>query len=101
MSGLDVTSPAPRVNFESLGQFIGKRVTIVGRVEGVEGSTLRLKTSDDSVVNVTMRNAVPQVRWRRRRWGGSLPCSTVADGSELASPPAAPCSAPTWRLRAW
>lgn len=63
MSSLDVTAPAPRVNFALMGQHIGKRVTIVGRVEGVEGSTLRLKTSDDGLVNVNLQGAaVPQVR---------------------------------------
>ncbi|EFN58755.1 hypothetical protein CHLNCDRAFT_140465 [Chlorella variabilis] len=61
MSSLDVTAPAPRVNFALMGQHIGKRVTIVGRVEGVEGSTLRLKTSDDGLVNVNLQGAaVPQ-----------------------------------------
>ncbi len=62
MSSLDVSAPAPRVNFALLPQHIGKRVTLVGRVEGVDGSVLRLKTSDDGLVNVNLQNALPQVR---------------------------------------
>ncbi|KAI3436844.1 hypothetical protein D9Q98_006254 [Chlorella vulgaris] len=61
-SSLDITCPSPRVNFQSLGQFVGKRVTIVGSVVGVDGNTLQLKTSDDQVVNIQMQGAVPQCK---------------------------------------
>ena len=62
MATLDITAPSPRVNFQLMSQYIGKRVTLVGRVDGVEGNTLRLKTSDDGVVTVSLQGAVPQVR---------------------------------------
>ena len=65
MATLDISAPSPRVNFQLMSQYIGKRVTLVGRVDGVEGNTLRLKTSDDGVVTVSLQGAVPQVRRRR------------------------------------
>ena len=61
MSGLDCTAPVPRVNAELMGQYVGKRVKLVGRVEGAEGSTLRLRAPDETVVTVNMANPVPQV----------------------------------------
>jgi RNase P/RNase MRP subunit p29 len=75
-SSLDITCPSPRVNFQSLGQFVGKRVTIVGSVVGVDGNTLQLKTSDDQVVNIQMQGAVPQVR-------GAAPTAVVSGRMHL------------------
>lgn len=73
MAGIDATAPSPRVNFGLLPQFIGKRVSIVGKVEALEGTTLKLRTSDDGVVIVNLSGIAPQVRgappgdgWRRR-----------------------------------
>lgn len=67
MAGIDATAPSPRVNFGLLPQFIGKRVSIVGKVEALEGTTLKLRTSDDGVVIVNLSGVAPQVRaWRRR-----------------------------------
>ena len=62
MAGIDATAPSPRVNFGLLPQFIGKRVSIVGKVEALEGTTLKLRTSDDGVVIVNLSGIAPQVR---------------------------------------
>ncbi len=40
----------PRVNFETLQQYVGRRVLLVGEVKGMEGSTASLRTSDDAEV---------------------------------------------------
>lgn len=58
----DITAPSPRVNAALLPSFIGKKVTLVGRVEGVEGNEMRLRTSDDAVVTVALQGIAPQVR---------------------------------------
>lgn len=65
MAALDCSNPAPRVSFQQLAQFVGKRVTLVGRIEGVEGNTLQLRTPDNGVVAVQLQNMAPQVRRRR------------------------------------
>jgi len=49
---MDLTAPAPRVNGGLLGRFVGRRVLLVGKAEGMEGSLLRLRTADDRVVSV-------------------------------------------------
>lgn len=54
MSGFDTTQPAPRVNFELMSQYHGKRVRVVGKVEGVQGSILRIKAADDGNVEVEL-----------------------------------------------
>ena len=69
-ASIDVTAPAPRVNFELMSTYIGKRVTLVGKVEGVDGNTMRLKASDDGMVTVRLQGVAPQVRGRRRVGGG-------------------------------
>jgi hypothetical protein len=56
---LDVTAPAPRVNFQLMQQFVGKRVTLVGKAEGVQNGKLRVKAADDGMVEVQLRSAVP------------------------------------------
>ena len=71
MATLDISAPSPRVNFQLMSQYIGKRVTLVGKVDGVEGNTLRLKTSDDGMVTVSLQGAAPQVRRGGGRRGGS------------------------------
>ena len=65
MAALDCSNPAPRVSFQQLAQFVGKRVTLVGRIEGVEGNTLQLRTPDNGVVAVQLQNMAPQVRRRQ------------------------------------
>jgi len=67
MATLDCSNPAPRVNAQQLSQFVGKRVTLVGRIEGVEGNTLQLLTPDNGVIAVQLQNMAPQVRRRRGR----------------------------------
>jgi hypothetical protein len=59
VTGIDITSPAPRVNFELMGHHIGQRVKLVGKVEGVQGGILRLKAADEGVVDVLLKSAVP------------------------------------------
>ena len=71
MATLDCSNPAPRVNFQQLGQFVGKRVTLVGRIEGVDGNTLQLRTPHNGVIAVQLQNVAPQVR---RRAGGAPRC---------------------------
>lgn len=58
-TGLDISSPAPRVNFELMGNYIGKRVKLVGKVEGVQGGILRVKAADEGMVEVLLKGAVP------------------------------------------
>lgn len=65
-----------------MSQYIGKRVTLVGKVDGVEGNTLRLKTSDDGMVTVSLQGAAPQVR----RAGGGSGGSWQRHRSALAGP---------------
>ncbi len=59
MQGINISAPAPRVNFEFLGQHIGKRVRLVGKVEGVQGNSLQLRAADDGIVTVALRGAAP------------------------------------------
>ncbi|KAK2076420.1 hypothetical protein QBZ16_000945 [Prototheca wickerhamii] len=59
MQGINVSAPAPRVNFELLGQNIGKKVRLVGKVEGIQGNSLQLRAADDGVVTVMLRGAAP------------------------------------------
>ena len=59
-TGMDVSRAAPRVNFELMGSYIGKRVKLVGKVESVKGNVLRVKAADDGVVDVLLKNAVQQ-----------------------------------------
>lgn len=73
MSCVDITAPAPRVNYQLLSQYIGKRVAIVGKIEGFEGNALRLRTSDDAMLTVHLQGAVPQVRRWKGGAGGERP----------------------------
>lgn len=57
---LDCSAPAPRVNFEQMVNFIGQRVKLVGKVEGIEGSVLKVKAADDGMVDVILKGAAPQ-----------------------------------------
>ncbi|KAL4426964.1 hypothetical protein ABPG77_009525 [Micractinium sp. CCAP 211/92] len=59
-AGLDITAPCPRVNAQLMGEFVGKKVRLVGRVDGVEGSSMRLRTSDDGTVTVNLQGVAPQ-----------------------------------------
>jgi len=59
VSGVDITAPAPRVNFELMQNYIGKRVKLVGKVEGVQGNVLRVKAADEGVVEVLLKGAAP------------------------------------------
>jgi replication factor A3 len=59
-TGMDVSAPSPRVNFQSMGAYIGKRVRLVGKVESVQGNVMRVKAADEGVVEVLTKSAVPQ-----------------------------------------
>lgn len=80
---LDATNPSPRINAALMGEFVGKRVTLVGRVEGVDGNTLQLRTADDGLVSVQLQSIAPQVRgrggggWRCRVNEVAACCNTV------------------------
>lgn len=54
MSAFDTTRPAPRVNFELMSQYHGKRIRLVGKVEGVQGSILTVKAADEGTVEVEL-----------------------------------------------
>ena len=60
VAGIDVTAPAPRVNFELMNNYIGKRVKLVGKVESVQGTTMKVKAADEGVVDVMLKSAAPQ-----------------------------------------
>ena len=60
ISGIDITGPAPNVNFAQMGHHIGKRVTLVGRVEGVQGNSIQVKAADEGTVTVMLRGPAPQ-----------------------------------------
>lgn len=49
----------PRVNFEMLSQHIGQVVRLVGKVESVEGTDLKLRAADEGIVTVHLRDAAP------------------------------------------
>lgn len=59
MQGIIVSAPAPRVNFELMGQHLGKRVRLVGKVEGIQGNSLTLRAADDGLVTVALKGAAP------------------------------------------
>lgn len=59
MGGIDLGAPCPRVNFEMFSQCEGKRVRVVGKVEDVSGSTMKIKTSDDVLVEVLLQGIAP------------------------------------------
>lgn len=59
MGGIDLGAPCPRVNFEMFSQCEGKRVRVVGKVENVSGSTMKIKTSDDVMVDVLLQGTAP------------------------------------------
>ncbi|KDD74044.1 hypothetical protein H632_c1625p0 [Helicosporidium sp. ATCC 50920] len=42
-----------------MSQYIGKRVRMVGKVEGVQGNSLQLRAADDGMVTVFLRGAAP------------------------------------------
>mmetsp|Transcript_20330 Transcript_20330/g.64666 ORF Transcript_20330/g.64666 Transcript_20330/m.64666 type:complete len:109 (-) Transcript_20330:241-567(-) len=49
---MDCSEPSPRVNCELMGRFVGKKVRLVGKVEGMENGMARLVASDGGVVMV-------------------------------------------------
>jgi|Transcript_4339 replication factor A3 len=51
---MDDSAPAPRVNGELLGNFIGKKVLLVGEVTPVDGVKATLKTGDDKMITVNL-----------------------------------------------
>lgn len=59
MPGIDVTAPCPRVNFELMSQYTGKRVRFVGKVEQISENTMKVRSSDDSIVEVILSGAAP------------------------------------------
>lgn len=59
MKGIDTSAPSPHVNFQLMSQYIGKRVRMVGKVEGVQGNSLQLRAADDGMVTVFLRGAAP------------------------------------------
>ena len=58
---MDTSAPAPRVNGELMSRFAGKKVLLVGKTEGSDGSTVTLRPSDDKVVTVTLAADSPAI----------------------------------------
>lgn len=56
---LSGAAPTPRVNFEMLSEYIGKTVRLVGKVESVEGTDLKLRAADEGIVTVHLSDAAP------------------------------------------
>lgn len=57
---INVSAPAPRVNSSMLSGFIGRKVILIGKYEGMEGNTLKLKAADDGMVSVALSCPAPQ-----------------------------------------
>lgn len=53
----DISTAAPRVNFEQLQRFIGKRVRLMGQIERVEGNAAYVKAADGGVVTVVLKSS--------------------------------------------
>ncbi len=61
MAAIDISAPGPRVNMAMMKDLLGKRVTLVGRVEGgLQNGILHVKASDEGLVEVVLQGAVPQ-----------------------------------------
>ena len=61
-SGLDITAPSPRVNGQLMAEFVGKRVTLVGKTEGTPvGTSLQLRAPDNAIVTVNLPSVAPEV----------------------------------------
>lgn len=90
----------PRVNFETLQQYVGRRVLLVGEVKGMEGSTASLRTSDDAEVRIqtlpggTSWSETPFVEVGRKfEWVRAASCQPPP----LARRAAAGCERRSWR----
>lgn len=60
---IDCSAPAPRVAFEQLGKFIGKRVRLLGEVVSVAGGVAQVKAADEGMVSVKVQGAAPTSRF--------------------------------------
>jgi len=56
---MDTSAPSPRVNGELMGRFIGKKVLLVGKDEGTDGSTMTVRTPDEKTVTVQLAAGSP------------------------------------------
>lgn len=58
---MDTSAPAPRVNGELMARFVGKKVLLVGKNEGSDGSHVTLSTPDDKMVRVRLAPGSPAI----------------------------------------
>ena len=58
---MDTTAPSPRVNGELMTRFVGKKVLLVGKNEGSDGSSVNLRTPDDKMVRVQLAPGSPAI----------------------------------------
>jgi replication factor A3 len=58
---MDTSAPAPRVNGELMTRYVGKKVLLVGKNEGSDGSSVTLKTADDKTVRVQLAPGSPAI----------------------------------------
>lgn len=63
---MDTSAPSPRVNGELMGRFVGKKVLLVGKNEGSDGSTMTVRTPDEKTVTVQLAPGSPAPRDRLR-----------------------------------
>ena len=56
---MDTSAPSPRVNGELMGRFVGKKVLLVGKNEGSDGSTMTVRTPDEKTVTVQLAPGSP------------------------------------------
>jgi len=53
-TNMDDSSPAPRVTGETLGNFVGKKVLVVGEVRPVDENTATVTMADSKVITVKL-----------------------------------------------
>lgn len=56
---LDCSAPAPRVNFALMSHYVGQKVTLVGKVEHIEGNICKVKAADEGMVDVILNGVAP------------------------------------------
>lgn len=56
---MNCDNPLPRVNFEFLQRFVGRKVLLLGQVENIDGRDVRISTSDGGTVTVLCNSLAP------------------------------------------
>lgn len=53
---VDISAPKPRVNFEQMQRYIGRKVLLVGMVEDQQPNQVQVKAADGGKVTVTLKD---------------------------------------------